>query len=134
MEGAAPAGPGDRRRALAPVLQRPDHLHPAAQGPVRAADRAARDGRETKEKLVAEAEALASSTDWGPTTGAYRDLMTRWKAAGPAPRDVDEALWKRFRAAQDTFFAAKQAALRSRTPNFGSMQRQRKSCSPRLRR
>ena len=63
----------------------------------------------TKEKLVAEAEALADSTDWGPTTGAYRDLMTRWKAAGPAPRGVDEALWKRFRGAQDTFFAAKQA-------------------------
>ena len=54
--------------------------------------------RVTKEQLAAEAEALASSTDWGPTTGAYRDLMARWKAAGPAPRGVDEALWKRFRA------------------------------------
>ena len=64
-----------------------------------------------KEKLVAEAEALADSTDWGQTTGAYRDLMTRWKAAGPAPRGVDEALWKRFRGAQDTFFAAKQATM-----------------------
>ena len=61
--------------------------------------------RVIKEQLVVEAEALADSTDWGPTTGAYRDLMTRWKAAGPAPRGVDEALWKRFRAAQDTFFA-----------------------------
>jgi Domain of Unknown Function (DUF349) len=67
--------------------------------------------RVIKEKLVAEAEALAGSTDWGPTTGAYRDLMTRWKAAGPAPRDVDELLWKRFRGAQDRFFMAKQAAL-----------------------
>ena len=46
--------------------------------------------REVKEQLVAEAEALATSTDWGPTTGAYRDLMTRWKAAGAAPRGVDE--------------------------------------------
>jgi Domain of Unknown Function (DUF349) len=67
--------------------------------------------RVIKEKLVVEAEALAGSTDWGPTTGAYRDLMTRWKAAGPAPRDVDELLWKRFRGAQDRFFMAKQAAL-----------------------
>ncbi len=67
--------------------------------------------RVIKEKLVAEAEALAGSTDWGPTTGAYRDLMARWKAAGPAPRDVDELLWKRFRGAQDRFFMAKQAAL-----------------------
>jgi hypothetical protein len=69
-----------------------------------------RDGaRAIKEKLVTEAEELATSTDWGPTTGAYRDLMTRWKAAGAAPRGVDEALWRRFRAAQDTFFGAKQA-------------------------
>jgi hypothetical protein len=67
--------------------------------------------RVIKEKLVAEAESLAGSTDWGPTTGAYRDLMARWKAAGPAPRDVDELLWKRFRGAQDRFFMAKQAAL-----------------------
>jgi Domain of Unknown Function (DUF349) len=67
--------------------------------------------RVIKEKLVAEAEALAGSTNWGPTTGAFRDLMARWKAAGPAPRDVDELLWKRFRGAQDRFFMAKQAAL-----------------------
>ncbi|MGI3784930.1 MAG: DUF349 domain-containing protein [Janthinobacterium lividum] len=64
--------------------------------------------REVKEQLVVEAEELATSTDWGPTTGVYRDLMTRWKAAGAAPRGVDEALWRRFRAAQDTFFGAKQ--------------------------
>ena len=67
--------------------------------------------RVIKERLVTEAEELATSTDWGPTTGAYRDLMARWKAAGPAPRDVDELLWKRFRGAQDRFFMAKQAAL-----------------------
>ena len=33
-----------------------------------------------------------------------------WKAAGPAPRGVDDQLWKRFRAAQDTFFGARDAA------------------------
>jgi hypothetical protein len=71
-----------------------------------------------KEQLVVEAEALANSTDWGPTTGTYRDLMGRWKAAGPAPRGVDEALWKRFRAAQDTFFAAKQATLSQQDTEF----------------
>ncbi|WP_454729209.1 DUF349 domain-containing protein [Cellulosimicrobium protaetiae] len=62
-----------------------------------------------KEKLVAEAEALSSSTDWGPTAGAYRDLMARWKAAGRASRKDDDALWARFRAAQDTFFQARDA-------------------------
>lgn len=63
-----------------------------------------------KEKLVVEAEALASSTDWASTARAYRDLMTRWKAAGGAHKDVDDALWKRFRAAQNAFFGARAAA------------------------
>ena len=69
-----------------------------------------RDGaRVVKEKLVVEAEALADSTDWGATARAYRDLMSQWKAAGPAQKDVDDALWKRFRTAQDTFFGARDA-------------------------
>ncbi|MCA5894047.1 DUF349 domain-containing protein [Isoptericola sp. NEAU-Y5] len=61
----------------------------------------------TKEKLVVEAEALQHSTDWGATAAAYRDLMARWKAAGRANRKDDDALWARFRGAQDTFFAAR---------------------------
>jgi hypothetical protein len=63
-----------------------------------------------KEKLIVEAEELSSSTDWGPTSGKYRDLMARWKAAGSAPRNVEDKLWKRFRAAQDVFFAARDEA------------------------
>jgi hypothetical protein len=66
--------------------------------------------RVVKERLAAEAEELADSTDWGPTAGRFRDLMRQWKAAGPAPRDVDEQLWQRFRGAQDTFFGARDAA------------------------
>ncbi len=63
-----------------------------------------------KEKLIVEAEELSSSTDWGPTSGKYRDLMTRWKAAGSAPRNVEDKLWKQFRAAQDVFFSARDEA------------------------
>lgn len=63
-----------------------------------------------KEKLIVEAEELSSSTDWGPTSGKYRDLMSRWKAAGSAPRNVEDKLWKRFRAAQDVFFTARDEA------------------------
>ena len=36
--------------------------------------------------------------------------MREWKAAGPAPREVDDQLWQRFRGAQDTFFGARDAA------------------------
>jgi hypothetical protein len=66
--------------------------------------------RAVKERLVVEAEALADSTEWGPTAGKYRDLMKQWKAAGPAPKNVDDQLWKRFRGAQDQFFGARDAA------------------------
>jgi uncharacterized protein YeaO (DUF488 family) len=62
-----------------------------------------------KERLAAEAEQLASSSDWGPTSGRFRDLMRQWKSAGPAPREVDDKLWSRFRTAQDTFFGARDA-------------------------
>ena len=65
--------------------------------------------RVVKERLAKEAEALSSSTEWGPTAGKYRDLMREWKAAGPAPREVDDQLWQRFRGAQDTFFGARDA-------------------------
>jgi len=63
--------------------------------------------RARKEKLVTEAEALASSTDWGPTATAFRELMRSWKEAGRAERTVEEALWSRFKAAQDSFFQAR---------------------------
>ncbi len=63
-----------------------------------------------KEALVQQAEHLATSTDWVATAGAYRDLMAEWKAAGRASRPVDDALWARFRTAQDAFFAARDAA------------------------
>lgn len=57
-----------------------------------------------KEELIAQAVKLQDSEDWGATSGAYRDLMDRWKRAGRASRKEDDALWVRFRAAQQVFF------------------------------
>jgi Domain of Unknown Function (DUF349) len=62
-----------------------------------------------KEKLVAQAEELAPSTDWGGTASAFRDLMRQWKEAGRAGRADEETLWTRFKAAQDQFFQARSA-------------------------
>ena len=67
-----------------------------------------------KEKLIKEAEALATSKEWSDTAKRYRDLMTQWKATGRARRDVENALWDRFRAAQDTFFAARNEVFSAR--------------------
>ncbi|NMR20135.1 DUF349 domain-containing protein [Cellulomonas fimi] len=74
--------------------------------------------RAAKESLVAEAEALSTSTDWGATAAAYRDLMARWKSAGRASRKDDDALWARFRGAQDAFFAARDAASAATDSEF----------------
>lgn len=75
---------------------------------------------ETKEKLVVEAEALAGSTDWTGTARAYRELMNRWKAAGPAPRGVEDRLWRRFRAAQDAFFTARDEVAAAQERQFAA--------------
>ncbi|UGY90396.1 DUF349 domain-containing protein [Streptomyces gobiensis] len=65
------------------------------------------EARQRKEKLVAEAEALSDSRDWGPTAAKYRELMQEWKAAGRAQREHEDTLWQRFRGAQDVFFQAR---------------------------
>jgi hypothetical protein len=76
--------------------------------------------RVVKQRLVKEAEGLAKSTDWGGTAASYRDLMRDWKAAGPAPRDVEDELWGRFRAAQDTFFGARDEAMATQDSEFAA--------------
>ena len=81
-------------------------------------DRNRAQAKKIKEELVDRAEALKDSTDWGNTARAYRDLMTEWKAAGRAPREVDDKLWERFRAAQDHFFEARNAVNAERDREF----------------
>jgi hypothetical protein len=67
-----------------------------------------------KEQLVAEAESLSGSTEWGPTANRLKSLMSEWKAAGRASKEAEEQLWTRFRAAQDVFFAARAATFSER--------------------
>ena len=73
-----------------------------------------------KEELIAEAASLVDSTEWGPTAGRYKELMSEWKAAGRAPKDTDDALWQRFRAAQDEFFAHRSAVFAERDNEFAA--------------
>jgi hypothetical protein len=81
-------------------------------------DRERAGARQAKEALCERAEELADSTEWGATGAAFRDLLTEWKAAGRAAKDVDDALWHRFKAAQDTFFSARNAANSERDAEF----------------
>ncbi len=81
-------------------------------------DRDRAGAREVKEQLCVKAEELVDSTDWGPTGAEFRKLLADWKAAGRAARDADDALWNRFKAAQDTFFKARNAATSERDAEF----------------
>lgn len=74
-----------------------------------ALDQAQAEARAVKEALIAEAEELSTSTEWGKTSSAFRALLERWKAAPRTNRKDDDALWARFRAAQQIFFDARRA-------------------------
>ena len=81
-------------------------------------DRERAGAKQAKEQLCVRAEELSGSTDWSATAAAFRDLLAEWKAAGRAAKDVDDALWHRFKAAQDTFFAARNAVNAERDTEF----------------
>lgn len=78
------------------------------------------EAKATKERLVAEAERLASSRDWAATAGAFKRLMDDWRRAGRAGRSDDDALWARFKGAQDTFFAAKDEVVAAEEQVFSA--------------
>ena len=71
---------------------------------------------------MAEAESLSSSTEWTATANRYKSLMSQWKTAGRASKDTDDALWQRFRAAQDAFFSRRSAAFDERDSEHKSNQ------------
>ncbi len=63
-----------------------------------------------KKELVEKAESLMDSTEWRSTGDVLINLQKRWKEIGTVPRKYSEDLWKRFTAACDHFFEARQAA------------------------
>jgi hypothetical protein len=67
-----------------------------------------------KDELVAEAETLSGSTEWAATAARLKDLMTEWKAAPRASKEVEQRLWERFRGAQDAFFARRSEVFSTR--------------------
>ena len=58
-----------------------------------------------KEALCVKVEALAESTEWEQTSAEIRRLQLEWKAIGPVKKSRSDAIWQRFRAACDKFFA-----------------------------
>ena len=58
-----------------------------------------------KDALCAKVEALAESTDWDQAAAEIRRLQVEWKTIGPVKKTRSDAIWQRFRAACDKFFA-----------------------------
>ncbi|MDQ2758418.1 MAG: DUF349 domain-containing protein, partial [Actinomycetota bacterium] len=76
------------------------------------------EAKAAKTRLVDDAERLATSKDWAPTASAFKRLMDEWRQAGRAGRADDDALWERFRSAQDSFFTAKDAVVAAEEESF----------------
>jgi len=72
-----------------------------------------------KSRLCDEAERNAERTDWGPGTAFFRELQEKWKALPRAGAREGE-LFKRFHAAADRFFTARNAANAERDRRFAA--------------
>lgn len=66
-----------------------------------------------KTEICEAAEALCQSDQWKKVSDELIALQRRWKEIGPVSRRHSDAIWKRFRAACDTFFERKSAHFSS---------------------
>jgi hypothetical protein len=62
------------------------------------------DNLDKKIALCEQAESLKDSQDWKKTTDQLIALQKKWKEIGPVARKQSDVVWKRFRAACDSFF------------------------------
>ncbi len=60
-----------------------------------------------KLEICEAAEAIQDSEQWKKSADELIELQKRWKEIGPVSRRHSDAVWKRFRAACDHFFARK---------------------------
>ena len=59
---------------------------------------------EIKRALIAEAEAIADSTDWRTTADALQEIKTKWIKTGPVDKSTDAEVEGRFQELLDGFF------------------------------
>jgi hypothetical protein len=73
-----------------------------------------------------------NGTDWVATARRFKVLMDSWKAAGRGKPKDDAKLWARFKVAQDSFFAAKNADLEKREVSMGANMEKREALLPKI--
>lgn len=85
-----------------------------------------------KIELCEAAEALKDSREWKKATDQFIDLQRKWKEIGAVPRKKADAVWKRFRAACDEFFEAKEKSMKEAKAKFAKPARRVESEKDRL--
>lgn len=71
-----------------------------------------------KKAMIKKADELSASTEWATATTAYKKLMDDWKGVARAAKSEEDKLWAEFKAAQDKFFANRNAANSVRDEEF----------------
>ena len=93
-----------RLEALTGVVEHRREEHKAAR------EQARSEALAVKERIVAEAEQIASdATHWKASGERLRELLEEWKAAPRGDRAAETALWKRLSAARNTFTKRRRA-------------------------
>jgi hypothetical protein len=62
------------------------------------------DNLSKKQALIAKANELKDSTDFGVTTPIFKQIQEEWKTIGHVPRKFSDKLWADFRAACNIYF------------------------------
>ena len=81
---------------------------------------AAEHARAEKERMVAEAEKLATGNDWRGGVNRFRALLDEWKALPRIDRATDDALWHRFSTARTTYTRRRKAQFAAQSERFGA--------------
>ncbi len=77
------------------------------------------EAKDKKEALIGEAEKLVKNvTNWKNAGKQMNELFNRWKEAGHAEREIDDALWERFNSLRKEFNAGRQAFFDERNAGF----------------
>ena len=126
---AAPRGGRPTRTPSAtstayPAARRPRRAVGQRREEIKAArDHARGEAREIKERIVAEAERIATEeTHWKNGGERLRQLVEEWKAAERIDRPTETALWKRLSTARNAF-------TKRRKAYFATLEEQREHAS-----
>jgi hypothetical protein len=83
-----------------------------------------------KRDLLAQALAVADSTDWQANAEKLKALQAQWKEIGPLPFPEDMELWQKFRQVCNEYFEERERYFESRRESLhGNLRRKEEICA-----